>query len=193
MAKCRRENSGTERNGFDDLLAKRARRRRARSAAPYLCAGKINASNNLARRVRLSLKNARDGRARHSVRAAAAFPLHADHQNLSRSATEFSRLHFAMIAIARISTKEKRAANFTVCAKETARRRLTRPTIVQQFSFTPERGCVVSTSRSISAKPKDFLVRSLLRLVLRIQPRSEMKIAILTDDPFDICNHVSYI
>jgi len=33
--------------------------------------------------------------------------------------------------------------------------------------LAPERDCVVSTNRSISAKPEHFLVRSLLRLVLR--------------------------
>jgi hypothetical protein len=43
--------------------------------------------------------------------------------------------------------------------------------------FGPERGWVVPTSRSHSAIPKDFLAYSVLRLVLRTQPRSKMRIA----------------
>jgi len=41
------------------------------------------------------------------------------------------------------------------------------PRVRSNSYFGPERGCVVSTSRSSSATPKDFLVRSVLRLVLR--------------------------
>jgi hypothetical protein len=43
--------------------------------------------------------------------------------------------------------------------------------------FSPERGCVVLTSRSRCAKPKDFLACSVLRLVLCTQLCSKMRIA----------------
>jgi hypothetical protein len=42
----------------------------------------------------------------------------------------------------------------------------------QQFSFCPERGCVVSTSRSTSTPYQAILLLHALRLVLRTQPRS---------------------
>ena len=42
----------------------------------------------------------------------------------------------------------------------------------QQFSFCPERGCVVSTSRSTSTQYQAVLRLHALRLVLRTQPRS---------------------